>query len=269
MEVQKNISLMEGVNALHLQMLDNGYAVLDDQWRCKQVCVPYNKIYLVEKGEGVLYTDTQKLVMKPGKMYLVLAGCSYGYRCDGTMTKLYFHVSLQKSDGTDLLLGVGEILELPIPEGWMEALMECYGGGDPGDVLRVKEYLFKIFNAFDQAFALAGGKGPRHSEHLAAAQLYIRNHISAALTVEEVAQSRFVSKSYLERQFRKELGVSVGRYIDGQLMLTAKWWLEQTDRSIGDVSRALGYQDPYYFSRRFKQLCGVTPMQHRRSCRGQ
>lgn len=268
MEVQKNISLMEGVNALQLQMLDNGYAFLDDQWRCKQVCVPYNKIYLVESGGGILYTDTQKLIMEPGMMYLVPAGCSYGYRCDGAMTKLYFHVNLLKSDGTDLLLGIGKILELPIPEGWMEALLKCYGGSGFGDVLQVKEHLYKIFNAFDRAFALAGGNGPRRSEHLAAAELYIRDHISAALTVEEVAQSRFVSKSYLERQFRKELGVSVGQYIDGQLMLTAKWWLEQTDRSIGDVSRALGYQDPYYFSRRFKQLCGMTPMQYRKSCRG-
>ena len=268
MEVQKNISLMEGVNALQLRMLDNGYAVLDEQWRCGQVCVPYNKVYLVESGEGILYTDTQKLVMGPGMMYLVPAGCSYGYRCDGTMKKLYFHVNLLKSDGTDMLLGVGRILELPVQEGWMEALMKCYGGCGLADVLSVKEYLYKIFSAFDQAFAIAGGNNPRHSKHLEAAVLYIRNHISAALTVEEVAQSRFVSKSYLEKQFRKELGVSMGRYIDDQLMLTAKWWLEQTDRSIGDVSQALGYQDPYYFSRRFKQLCGTTPMQYRRSCRG-
>ena len=88
-----------------------------------------------------------------------------------------------------------------------------------------------------------------------------------SLKVEELAKARFVSKTYLEKLFRKEMGMSVGQYIDTELMRTAKWWLEQTNRSVAEVSSILGYQDPYYFSRRFKQLCQMTPLAYRKSRR--
>jgi len=68
----------------------------------------------------------------------------------------------------------------------------------------------------------------------------------------------------MEKLFRKEVGVSVGQYIDDQLMRTAQERLDQTNDSIAKISQSLGFADSYYFSRRFKQLCGITPLRYRR-----
>lgn len=265
MDVRKNYSLMDTVNSLKLALRDCGYAILDTEWRCKQTCVPYNKLYLIESGEGILYTDKQRVVMKPGVVYLIPAGHTYGYYCDDSLRKLYFHVNLCKSDGSDLLQGVDRIMELPLPRSWMEILVGSYRGCSFTDALTVREYLYKIINEFDREYAIAMGSGPKRSEHVADTILYIQDHLRANMQVDELAQRRFVSKTYLEKQFRKEIGMSIGRYIDEQLMLTAKWWLEQTSRSVADISQKLGYQDPCYFSRRFKQLQGMTPLQYRKT----
>ena len=45
---------------------------------------------------------------------------------------------------------------------------------------------------------------------------------------------------YLEKLFRQQVGMSLGQYIDDQLMGTAQWWLEQTGRRQEDC----GFYDP-------------------------
>ena len=73
-----------------------------------------------------------------------------------------------------------------------------------------------------------------------------------------------MSKSYLEKRFRKEVGVSIGRYIDDQLICAAQEKLEQTGDSVAAIGQSLGFADACYFSRRFKQLCCITPVHYRR-----
>lgn len=267
MEIVANFALLDTVNGLSLTLQDSGYAKLDDHWRSEQTCAPHNKLYLVESGEGLLFFNGQKILMKPGRMYLIPAGCTYGYRCDNRMTKLYFHVQLRKEDGSDLFQGFGKILELQLPDNLLGKMLDAYRGSSFRDALAVKEYLYRIISAFDTAYGIAGGTGRIRSVHVSETMLYVQNSLRADLKVEELAQRRFVSKTYLEKLFRKETGMSVGQYIDEQLMLMAQWWLEHTSRSVADISQQLGYQDPYYFSRRFKQLRGMTPLQFRKSRR--
>jgi AraC-like DNA-binding protein len=42
-----------------------------------------------------------------------------------------------------------------------------------------------------------------------------------------------------------------------------------TDMTVREVSFELGYDDPYYFSRLFKKVMGISPMQYRNQPRGE
>lgn len=267
MEIMANFALLDTVNGLSLTLQESGYANLDNQWHSDQTCAPYNKLYLVERGEGLLITNGRTIVMRPGMMYLIPAGCTYSYRCDEQMTKLYFHLRFGKEDGSDLYQGFGEILELPMPAHLLDKLLDYYRGSSFRDALAIKECLYRLMRAFDKAYDIVKGTGKIRSVHVSETMLYVQRNLRANLKVEELAAGRFVSKTYLEKLFRKETGLSVGQYIDEQLMLMAQWWLEHTGRSVADISLQLGYQDPYYFSRRFKQLRGMTPLQYRKSKR--
>ena len=88
-----------------------------------------------------------------------------------------------------------------------------------------------------------------------------------SVTSEQLARRLFVSRSFLTERFRRETGVTIGRYLDDQLMAAAQWQLLRTGRSIGEISESLGYCDQFYFARRFKQLCGESPLQYRKKIR--
>ena len=74
---------------------------------------------------------------------------------------------------------------------------------------------------------------------------------------------------FREHDIRRELDYAVDIGINAVriFMLTAQWQLLRTEKSIGQISNTLGFCDQFYFSRRFRQLCGVTPLQYRKKIR--
>ena len=63
----------------------------------------------------------------------------------------------------------------------------------------------------------------------------------------------------------EEAGMSPGKYIDNMIFLKAKQMLSDPALTIGQISQKLGFCDQFYFSRRFKQLCGTTPLKYRKN----
>jgi AraC-like DNA-binding protein len=41
--------------------------------------------------------------------------------------------------------------------------------------------------------------------------------------------------------------------------------LDFSDRSIKDIAFSMGFEDPYYFSKRFRKIIGVSPRKYRAS----
>ena len=94
---------------------------------------------------------------------------------------------------------------------------------------------------------------------------YIHQNLSAQLTVAELAKRQYISCTTLNKHFRGEVGMTVGRYIDDQLLMWAKVMLCHTEHSVAEISAALGFSDPFYFSNKFKTLSGFTPSRYRKT----
>lgn len=262
-QVKQNFSLSDTINGVSLIVGDHGYAQVDAGWCGAEVYTPFNKLYLMESGEGILTLDGETVTMTPGNAYLIPTRTSYSYHCDHAMSKLYFHFNLLKPDQYDVFQGINEIMQLPIPAGLLQSMRKHYYSESLCDGMLIKEQLYHILNRFAGQYSLAQEKLPVYSEHVADTINYILNNLSASLRVDELTKRSPISKSYLEKLFHKEVGVSMGQYIDDQLMSKAQRLLDQTDESVACISQILGFSDPYYFSRRFKKLCGTTPIRYR------
>ncbi|MBW8684147.1 AraC family transcriptional regulator [Chitinophaga rhizophila] len=83
------------------------------------------------------------------------------------------------------------------------------------------------------------------------------------VNVEQRAHALGLTERALENAFKLKLGSTVKIYVLQQRLEKAKQLLVETMRSITDIAMEVGYSDPSYFIRIFKQSEGVTPGRYR------
>ena len=96
-----------------------------------------------------------------------------------------------------------------------------------------------------------------------ATQRYIDAHLEAPLTVEQLADRAGYSPSHFARLFRAVFKVSPMRYVIEQRVARAALLLTQTAQPIHRIAKAVGYDDPLYFSRQFRQQTRQSPTAYR------
>jgi AraC-like DNA-binding protein len=82
-------------------------------------------------------------------------------------------------------------------------------------------------------------------------------------TVKHLAEQVHLSPSYLSDLLKKETGKNTQDHIHYYLIEEAKAILLNTNKSVGEVAYALGFEYPQYFNKLFKQKTGHTPMEFR------
>lgn len=83
------------------------------------------------------------------------------------------------------------------------------------------------------------------------------------LTVKHLANQVNLSPGYLSDLLRKETGKNAQEHIHFHVIEAAKNILLSTDKSIGEIAYALGFEYPQYFNKLFKQKTGKTPVEFR------
>ena len=86
-------------------------------------------------------------------------------------------------------------------------------------------------------------------------------------SVEKVAELRGISCDRLRREFLKKTGMLPKQFLEQQKLYSAAELLKTENCPVSDISEKLGYVDYYHFSRRFKNLFGVSPLQYRNRCK--
>ena len=94
---------------------------------------------------------------------------------------------------------------------------------------------------------------------------YIEEHIAENLTREELGKVFFLNPDYLARIFKNEEGVSLTSYIRNRRIKIAQRLLKETNRSIDEISQAVGYSYNTSFFNIFREVTGVSPYQYRKS----
>lgn len=91
-----------------------------------------------------------------------------------------------------------------------------------------------------------------------ALQLMERN-LSIPLPINSIAAQTGLSSRQLERLFQDAFDSSPAAVYRVIRLRYASWLLDNTSRSITDIALSAGFFDSAHFSRRFKQLHGLTP----------
>jgi AraC-like DNA-binding protein len=86
------------------------------------------------------------------------------------------------------------------------------------------------------------------------------------ISLDDIAAQLYMSKPYLRLLFKKKFGTSPLYYLITKRVDKAKYLLNYTGIPVKEVAANCGFDNPYYFSKMFKQETGFTPSEYRLEC---
>ena len=92
----------------------------------------------------------------------------------------------------------------------------------------------------------------------------LENYYFKEFSLDDLAQKYNVSVSTLTHNFKKIVGTSIFDYLLSCRMAVAKNYLSKSKMPIGEIVEKCGFTDSSNFSRSFKKLNNLTPMEFRK-----
>lgn len=92
---------------------------------------------------------------------------------------------------------------------------------------------------------------------------YIRTHYQESISLEGAAAILDITPEYLSTLFNRVTGENFTVFLKKFRISHAKRLLKGTDRKIYEIAQDVGYADPKYFNRVFKEEEGVSPGDYR------
>ena len=92
---------------------------------------------------------------------------------------------------------------------------------------------------------------------------YIKTNISKNLRISEIAETFGYNEKYLSHRFAEIIGIPLKQYILKVKIDHANFMLSDTNNSISEIAKELGFSDSHNFTRTYKKLTGLTPSEYR------
>jgi AraC family transcriptional regulator of arabinose operon len=104
---------------------------------------------------------------------------------------------------------------------------------------------------------------PDPEQKIAQSIQYMKQHLARPLHVSNLAALANLSASHYTALFKRQTGYAPIDYFIRLRMHQACQLLDTTGLSVKEIAGALGYDDPFYFSRVFKSVNDIAPTDYR------
>lgn len=214
----------------------------------------------VERGSGWHEIDFHRFPVKRGLFYFVrpaeVHAWSLGKNTAGTVLE-FTRASLPAgSEGILESIGALPAMGMLAPEAAALLPSMCFefrlGQGAS---------LEHLLSAFLLMLARQGEAGPARKPNALTEKLrdLVELHFRRQHGVEFYAKELGLSPKALTTKVKLAVGLSAGELIQERLLLEAKRLLAHASLSVAEVGYELGYDDPNYFARFFRQRAGMAP----------
>ena len=96
----------------------------------------------------------------------------------------------------------------------------------------------------------------------------LKENTDKRLNIQMISYRFGYSPAWLQRIFKAETGKNIMQYFSLLKVERAKRMIADGEYTIGEISDALGYDTPQYFSRKFKSVTNMTPSAYAVSVKG-
>jgi len=95
---------------------------------------------------------------------------------------------------------------------------------------------------------------------------YVMEHYKERITLGQAAEALNISQGYLSTAFKKQSGESFTNYVSAIKIEKAKELIAGHQYMMYEVSDLLGFDTPFYFSKVFKKVTGMSPKEYEAQC---
>jgi AraC family transcriptional regulator len=270
---------------------------LNKNWNYRNIISPFYRLYLIEDGDGKLYTPEDSQILEKGYLYLIPSFTICNYTCSGYLHQYYLHLAEESTDGTSLFLwnrkifkvkanasdrvNFRRILDINPGRGLTksenpkvyEKRRIIEGFQELNNVLPVSAYMetqgviLQLLSRFLASADFEFGKNNVIPSRISNAIHYIQTNIEQEITVTHLAARANQNADYFSRIFTEHMRERPLAYIQSKRIERAQYLIPTTDLSFTEIAGQTGFETLSYFSRIFKNMTGQRPSEYKRKSR--
>lgn len=140
--------------------------------------------------------------------------------------------------------------------------LHCNGRAD--NAVRISGIMLELLTEIREQISQSAGKTELNRAGLLAAGKYITEHPDAALNIKKLAAKSGLSESHFRRLFRQVHGIPPKTMHQQARVRKACELLTYWNLNVSETAERLNFPSIYSFSRTFKNVIGVSPVQYRK-----
>lgn len=136
------------------------------------------------------------------------------------------------------------------------------------DILTVA-YLYEIFaKIISERQTFVVGLNTLQEDYLSASLTFIeQNYHNPDLSLPMLAKHLGLNPSYLSRLFKEEAGLPFVQYVLRYRIQKSLDYLVKASYTNKEIAYSIGFSDPFYFSKKFKEMTNMSPAEYRKKVR--
>lgn len=127
----------------------------------------------------------------------------------------------------------------------------------------VKKYIFDIY--YDLFLCYQNQQVKQYSHIVKKSINYIAQNYNKDISLSDAAEYVELSSSYLSFLFKKEKGINFSTFLTEFRIEKARELLVDSNKKMYEIAEQVGFDNPYYFSKLFKEITGMTCKEYRRN----
>ncbi|MEH7013149.1 AraC family transcriptional regulator [Neobacillus niacini] len=232
-------------------------------------CDSYIVLFCVG-GKGWIYIKGKRQTMEKNNIIVLPPNIDHTYGSDeqDPWSIYWFHIKGKHSSYffPEHILGQGVILPPNQAQRFIELFYECYGLLERGyyinNLIGVSQAMGHLLSHIFIHKRQSSAELINHDMAEYAIQIML-DHIDSSLTLKELAEQTNLSKPHLIQVFKKQTGYTPIDYYLRLKIQRACQYLDLSDWTVKEICIQLGFNDPYYFSRLFRKIMGLSPSKYR------
>lgn len=224
------------------------------------------------QGEGWLEMGGSRWRVQPGQAIAILPGeaHAYGASTDNPWTIYWVHMAGLKAGRVARILGVdvGRPLINPgfdpaLPPLYEAIISQLTRGYTAAILLDASLSIGRLVARLALDAVRPEGGGVSVSARVERTLTLMEQNLDSQIRVADLAKQANMSPSHFAAVFKRKTGFSVLDYFVRLKMQRAGYLLDSTTLSIKVIAAELGFEDPLYFSRRFRCVHNCSPTDYR------